>query len=614
MGGHGTQQPNDDPTDLTDPEPDGLDEVFLPADVAPWSSSAKSIVNAIKDDELRAWLTTIRNKGASVWFIADCCHSGTLTREINDPSRKPTERKRELQPEVLIPKEVLAAARANAVKTRGGPAPELSKGIVDSPSESGQGELVAMYAAQSTEPTVERPLPDEADAKERIPYGLLSFTLNQILTRATEPFTYRELTSRVYQQYVAWGRSFPTPLIEGNGADRPIFGTRDFPARSLMSLAVASGGLRINAGSLHGLTKNSILAIYPPPGQAGGRLGHVKVKSCTALDAQVEPCEYEGQPRIDKLPAGGRAEVVHIDSAPSPLLVAVVDDRGAGSAKLLDAVKSRIELPPQVVQFVTEPRDAKWIVRASTEGILVSPASEPGAATRALTPGTAGESVFGPYPENAESPALIAKNIAKIARVQQLLALAEPAGAGRIVSGSVNVELELRRFFTKGAPGKLPLIDLSQGPIKLAAAEQIDFTIVNKGRTTADVTLIYIDENFGILSWFPKPGTTTDNRLEPGASIAFPYIDRGELDPETVGKQHMLLIATRGEGPSKNFSWLNQPSIQKARDAMTGERGTESELTKLFSASAYGAGTTRGMKAAQAADCAIRTISWEFAK
>src|SRR5438552_1964752 len=36
--------------------------------------------NVIKDDQVGAWLDRLRDKGASVWIVFDCCHAGTMTR------------------------------------------------------------------------------------------------------------------------------------------------------------------------------------------------------------------------------------------------------------------------------------------------------------------------------------------------------------------------------------------------------------------------------------------------------------------------------------------------------------------------------------------------------
>lgn len=89
LAGHGSQQPDDDPENADDPEPDGLDEIFLPSDIGAWDGNTEKVANAICDDELRVWLAEIRRKGAFVWLIVDACHSGTIARGASsDVSRQ----------------------------------------------------------------------------------------------------------------------------------------------------------------------------------------------------------------------------------------------------------------------------------------------------------------------------------------------------------------------------------------------------------------------------------------------------------------------------------------------------------------------------------------------
>ncbi|MCZ6788311.1 MAG: caspase family protein, partial [Planctomycetota bacterium] len=73
MGGHGCQVP-----DTSGDELDGKDEVFLPADTGTWEKD--KISNVITDDELNKKVRRIRDAGAFVWLIMDCCHSGTIVR------------------------------------------------------------------------------------------------------------------------------------------------------------------------------------------------------------------------------------------------------------------------------------------------------------------------------------------------------------------------------------------------------------------------------------------------------------------------------------------------------------------------------------------------------
>ena len=94
LAGHGARQPESNPPDPAYPEPDGIDEIFLPADVSPWKGERERVPNAIVDNEIGAWLRAITAKRAYVWAIFDCCHSGTMTRGIEVVRELPPEHAR----------------------------------------------------------------------------------------------------------------------------------------------------------------------------------------------------------------------------------------------------------------------------------------------------------------------------------------------------------------------------------------------------------------------------------------------------------------------------------------------------------------------------------------
>ena len=136
LSGHGSQQPDDDPQNPQDPEPDGLDEVFLPADTKPGIDlKTLSIPNAIRDDEIGLWLKAIQKQGASIWVVVDACHSGSGIRGTETP--------RQILPGQLIAKELLDKAKTTANTTRGS---RKENSTLDVADESGG--LVAIYAAQ----------------------------------------------------------------------------------------------------------------------------------------------------------------------------------------------------------------------------------------------------------------------------------------------------------------------------------------------------------------------------------------------------------------------------------------------------------------------------------
>ena len=318
MAGHGSQQPVD-PNDH-DPEnfePDGLDEIFLPADVTP-STDAQPVANSITDNQIRAWLTAIRRKGATIFIVVDACHSGGMVRGADEETTC------EVPPTELSSDAAIKAAQQAAAEH----APQQDadtdatyKIPPDAP------ELVAIYAAQATEPTVERKLPARAsDAK---PYGLLTFTINKVLLESRRPLTYTELIQRVHAEYAASGRWFPTPLVEGRDKDKLLFSDNTPPDRPRFLLSRDTDqNWRIDAGQLHGLTAGSVLAVYPIAGaEDEQKIGYVKViaTGLEALSAMVDPCEYGDLPTPQLVP-GMRCRIEFIDLQTPPLHIAV-DDR-----------------------------------------------------------------------------------------------------------------------------------------------------------------------------------------------------------------------------------------------------------------------------------------------
>ena len=423
LAGHGSLQPQSVKTLF--PQPDGCDRIFLPRDVGKWDGDKSEVANAIRGDELGAWLRPIPAKKASVFVVLDACHSGSGIRTVG------VEKKREIDPEskggLEIPRAamVLAAKRA---KERGSVRGEKKQGAPEAealPLPLLDG-VVVLYACQSTETTVEKPLPvGAADCK---PYGLLTFTINQVLTQAEEPLTYLELAQRVQGQYSGWRRNSPTPMLEGKDQDREVLGLKVRPRRSLIRLVKMDDKLKVTYGAIHGLSKGSILAVYPPGGtKADKPLGHVRVAEVNTAASAVEPCMFGDQPANDKLPDQGRCEVVSIDYGGMKVKAAVdpLDNQGK---PVPEAVRKRFSAELSklagkegaILAAVAEPGKADWLLRVEDGKLYLVPAS-------GLAPpptGTSLPSLFGPYADDEKLTTTLADRLGRIARVQNLKKLA----------------------------------------------------------------------------------------------------------------------------------------------------------------------------------------------
>ncbi|MGE0158034.1 MAG: caspase domain-containing protein [Gemmatimonadales bacterium] len=187
FAGHGSQV-----YDLDGDEPDGLDETLAPTDVLPTSS-----VNDIRDDELRAWLSTIRT---SVVVILDSCHSGTASRSSAMRTR----------------------ALERPIPTERGPVPTAIRQRYDPESMADSAtSVLEVAAAAPNESALEGPL-DPGGSAGAVEHGG-AFTRHFVATlREAEPGATYEDVLRVVAERLDDEELGQTPQLVGRG-DTPLF-------------------------------------------------------------------------------------------------------------------------------------------------------------------------------------------------------------------------------------------------------------------------------------------------------------------------------------------------------------------------------------------------------
>jgi Caspase domain len=596
MGGHGSQQPER----VAGSESDGLDETFLPCDAGPWDGSNQAVTNAIIDDEFEVWTSAITDRGASLFLVLDCCHSGTLLRGGDEVLR-------EIAEGDLVPQQVLDRARKGAAArrdaTRGGEA----KAPTARP-ENKTPRLVALYACQRHEPTVERPMPPDGGEQR---YGLLSYTVCQILTQAQSSMTYRELAQRVQAQYVQWGRVAPTPLLDGPDQDREVLGTRAWPDRSKFILARSEDGWKIRAGLLHGLTEGSILAVYPPPGKANADqiIGHIRVQKSEPTEAAVEPCAHAKMAATKELAEGGRCDFVYVDYGSMRLRVGA-ETAGNDETETHRRVRKMLAAIGKASESLIEPaaggQKADVLVRIKGDKLFLV------AADVAQLVGTPppGAAYFGPY--SANQPQKVQDDLTKIARARNLLKLVSVPSA--TAEDQADLEIEMVKLKDK-TDKKGEKLQWEKKGLALKPGDLVGWRVTNRGKTILDVTLLFIDSSYGIDSVFPRRSQagSGENRFVPGQSF---LVGPARVDPKTVGLEHMLMIAVKGEGQPVDFTCLAQPSLEKAEYAATrggGKPALATPLGRLLKNAVYAQGASRGINMVEADTQVLRLLSWTVA-
>lgn len=584
MSGHGSQQPAN--AQKGDIETDGLDEVFLPADTTTWNPAKGTIEGAIIDDEIKVWTDRIRKKGAFVWIIFDSCHSGTMTRGTETTGRV----NRRVDPSLLIPKSA-SPASSLSLKT---PKAEVKSDLAEEGSE-GMGELVAMYAAQSLEPTFELPIPQPYGPRR----GLFTTTLLQIIEGSPGTLTYRDLSETVDIIYRSNGILQPTPLIEGSGMDQAVLGVGTASKRYdvIFTGNQTTHGIEINAGHLRGLSKGTILEVFPPAVTDSEKsLGTVKVTHVTATSASVKPHDFEGKSKVKlaEIGAACRASIIYQELGLATMKVAVQKKNEAGEwviiaadakdkmiTTTMDLLKSQAK---GLFEISPDAKNADWIIQLNDQGGELVPAC--GLSTQMVKKSTSGL-----------SPESIVKNLNKISRARQLLNIAGKGTGG----SSLKVKVELIRFSPAGAEkGKVVSHDHAGRTLK--AGDEIAFRISNQSSVASDVTLLHVDQEFAISAVFPEPATTDDNRIPAGGTLDTP---RMIVTAEEPIKEQLVVLATRATRQRHDFTSLEQDSLETSRGA-----AMQTSLGKLLTSRMYGQETSRGLRRAETGNYATRLLTW----
>ncbi len=587
LSGHGTFQPDSEASAAGKDEPDGRDEVFLPADIGQWHPGKRTVENAIVDDELGAWARAIAEQGAHLWVIIDACHSGSALR-----SGRVAEVARYVPPDALgIPSDSLVTSNEEDVKRSGW-------------HELSARDYVAFYAAQPDEKAVER-IP--YGSRERKKYGLFTHTLARVLTEAKEPLTYHELLQQVQSKYRTWGREKPHPVVAGDL--RENFVLEDGRRRPFWLLMNGGGQLRVDAGRLHGVTRGAILAVYPRAGAAnGGRsLGYVEVTAATLFSADVVPIRFNGMsaPDAARLVDGCRCELARVDWG--KLQVAI----GVDAASAQEAVGSPSDLAGELMRQVAE-RIRQWTKKGEMPFRLVEDwtAAEWVIQWRAgdlwLTPDTAVSTVQGT--DSLWRPVRIATDdldsslrqaLAKVARVQNLIRLAtSPVWSNVDRRRAVDVELRIYRVQSE-RQDEVERDGLLASGAKVTDGTDVIWQIVNRSMAPVFVDLFYIDSRYGIT----QLTNTTDVVRANGSSGLY----RLTFEIQHGGMEYFLLVATEKvrNMPAPDLSGLTQPAVDLLSVNRVTRAGFGSPLERVLN-TASSRTTTRSSQLAAPENCLIR--------
>ena len=550
FSGHGSQQPDNDP--IGQREADGLDEIFLPVDFGGWDAAARTIENAVLDDEIGTYVQRIRDAGAFVWIVFDSCHAGTMTRSLQVSAQ--AQRNRAIPPQLLgIPQEALDEARASArPRTRG----LTTSSDANAPIQlSKRGGIVAFFAAQSGEVTYETIFPLDHTAENRRPQGLMSYHLAQALF-TERAVSYRRIAQRIRAGYDVLQHLAPTPMFEGD-LDLPVLGQAQAATAAWEIEVDRSGALRLIAGELQGIRKNAQVALYDArKPMSEGVVAHATV---SRIGISQSALSLNGPP-LRRLPTRLVGVVTQQDRAPL-ITVAAPPGRDRDTELVRKALQAGALGQEAMFRVVPagEPADLYLKARAGFAWVLRSPYDPIGSRGAHLAKI--------PIDLNADqTQEKLATFMSSAARSRNLLRM-----ASQFADSKATNNLSARVFVLPSgqAPGSQPQactppprqIGAGVVPVnpmaipELRHCDTMYLLLGNTGPNPIDLTILFIDSAGQIV---PLPEYENGSRIEPGtSSIIVPLqiitwdFSRGQ--PSTVGLERVLMIGVE-RGPKSDRS------------------------------------------------------------
>jgi hypothetical protein len=258
--GHGSQVPTGGL--FAEIEPDGMNESIVCYD--------SRVLGAydLVDKDIATLIGELTSKGVHVTTIFDSCHSGSVTRDLDDVAGAvdATAWERRLEPRTdAQPVEaylVNPAAQTAAIRDIAAPPP-------------GMGSLTLAAAAYATDQTGKHVLLAACEgnqtAKEYFGggkrHGAFTYFLSETLRNATEPLAYRDLMHQV-RSAVRQNVAMQTPKLESSGGDG-IFDNLflGLTPSAWTDYAIARVGLSgkwaIDRGSMMGVAVGDRFALYP---------------------------------------------------------------------------------------------------------------------------------------------------------------------------------------------------------------------------------------------------------------------------------------------------------------------------------------------------------------
>jgi len=354
ISSHGSQIEDDNGD-----EADGLDEAIVPYGATYTydpEEFSKYAPGYLRDDEFGEKITRLRNKlgkDGDLLVVIDACHSGSATRDV-DAANAPLVRGG-FQPIVSSSFKNNNASRGNNTDFRETGATALS----DAASP-----YVVISGAQASEKNY------ECWSDDRKPVGSLSYAFSKALASKDEKVSYRTLFSSIENIMLSKAPK-QRPVLETDNSDRGIFSNRFISQKLYYTLDLresSASEFLVNAGAVAGLTKGSVVKLYP----VGTTDPSGKKELATGKITQVD--NFKATLKLDKpnealLEKGAWAFVTELAYGNDKVRLSVKDVNGS-KRKVAEGLKDfrLVDFTGPYDLELSPSTDGKWHLKYTTSG------------------------------------------------------------------------------------------------------------------------------------------------------------------------------------------------------------------------------------------------------
>lgn len=551
VAGHGAQVPAPD----NSPEPDGLDEVFLPSDFH--LNADGRPVNMVLDDEIGARIDQMIAVGADVWLIADTCHSGSFRR--GDP----------------------ALMTARFLDLSGVSAQEPGEAALVDLSTSGigkSGQFTGFFAAAAGALAYEAQVPG-TDTR----HGLMTWALAQAL-RDGHNTTYSDLARAAAATLWTIGQARADPLFEGALRARHTL-AEPKPQTGLYRLSVDEE-ISVAAGRLDGVAPGTVFSVF----DAEGTVLFDLTASQVSLTRSTAPIPVVDLPALDaKLRAEGlphirfrqrwlrdRAPVLaaRVQSRPADLTVSIGLVGPGMDAAISNEIARLLSDHLPRLKVRDEPTDLRLLAE---DGLFV------------LQPAPRGALPFLTVPAGSEHRSMLRELLANALKARSLIGVWQ-ALKDSALSQNLTVEL---RLVPGVAATSGDCLDVSHSRSDLKPTnvvphvfhcDTVRLMVTNQNPWPVDLTPLYIAPDNRV---YFLPGYRDSEkggwRIAAGQTDTLRYIEATQaVDGSALatGQMHLLLLAERADQDSTPIDFRYLQSATPPPETRSVANGSLADLLR----------------------------------